>query len=95
MRRLISLWKLDCCGDSGNISDIMNYPWIKYWILSLPSPKYLTAVPSFFLRVFLLHCSTAEIKQTLFVVTAALKPFSRANVPVAWINHIMLNNNND
>lgn len=84
------------CGnwtDSDDISDIMNYPWIRYWILSLPSPKYLTAVPSFFLRVFLLRCCTAEIKQTLFVVTTALKPFSGAHVPVAWINHITLNNN--
>lgn len=36
----ISLWKLDCCAAWWHLSDIMNYPWIRYWILSLPSPKY-------------------------------------------------------
>lgn len=78
-----------------HLSDIMNYPWLSYWILSLPSPKYsfgelgeLLTVPRFFLRVSLLHCSTAESKQTLFVVTAALKTFSRSDFTVAQINHI-------
>lgn len=78
----------------GEISQIL---WIipgsnngsyRFHLQNIAFGELLTDVPSFFLRVFLLHYSTAENKQTLFVVTAAQKTFSRSEFPIAQINHI-------
>lgn len=85
--------------ETGLLCGLVTY--LRYYELSLDQimdpiasiSKYsfgelLTDVPSFFLRVFLLHCRAAENKQTLFVVTAAQKTFSRSEFPIAQINHI-------